>query len=193
MWNLFKRIVALARSLFVSLCVQVINRSPSSHLLVTALFPLCSLSVFSSFFLLFCSVGGLTLLVLCSCATLFFLLPLPSLAKCVYTESQRPINPVMLLGSIPHRVSQFSQQTVMDGFCSPYTFHMLTFSFLHTLHPLPLCFHTQWRPFLPGLKYEVIDSAYISLYTGKSYSAILIYCMKGFLSWTWNTVHDVCF
>jgi len=26
----------------------------------------------------------------------------------------------------------------------------------------------QWRPFLPGLKYDVIDSAYISLYTGKS-------------------------
>ncbi|XP_037539106.1 N-acetyl-beta-glucosaminyl-glycoprotein 4-beta-N-acetylgalactosaminyltransferase 1 [Nematolebias whitei] len=27
---------------------------------------------------------------------------------------------------------------------------------------------TQWRPFLPGLKYEVIDSAYISLYTDES-------------------------
>uniref|UniRef100_A0A8C1V8Z9 Hexosyltransferase n=1 Tax=Cyprinus carpio TaxID=7962 RepID=A0A8C1V8Z9_CYPCA len=26
----------------------------------------------------------------------------------------------------------------------------------------------QWRPFLPGLKYEVIDSAYISLYTDES-------------------------
>uniref|UniRef100_H3CYM8 Hexosyltransferase n=1 Tax=Tetraodon nigroviridis TaxID=99883 RepID=H3CYM8_TETNG len=27
---------------------------------------------------------------------------------------------------------------------------------------------TQWRPFLPGLKYEVIDSAYISLYADES-------------------------
>lgn len=38
---------------------------------------------------------------------------------------------------------------------------------------LTLCSHTQWRPFLPGLKYEVIDSAYISLYTGKSNSSNL--------------------
>ena len=28
---------------------------------------------------------------------------------------------------------------------------------------------SQWRPFLPGLKYEVIDSAHISLYTGKTH------------------------
>ena len=37
-------------------------------------------------------------------------------------------------------------------------------------HPLPLAlttlFNPQWRAFLPGLKFEVIGSAHISLYTG---------------------------
>jgi len=83
-------------------------------------------------------------------------------------------------------ISQLSLQTVMDGFCSPCTFHMLVFCFVFSLSPfpLPLCFHTQWRPFLPGLKYEVIDSAYISLYTGKSYSSliILLFASKAILS-----------
>ena len=38
-------------------------------------------------------------------------------------------------------------------------------------HPLPLALTTlsnpQWRAFLPGLKFEVIGSAHISLYTGR--------------------------
>lgn len=48
-------------------------------------------------------------------------------------------------------------------------FHTLAFLLSLSAFSLSLlfCFHTQWRPFLPGLKYEVIDSAYISLYTGK--------------------------
>lgn len=79
-------------------------------------------------------------------------------------------------------MSQFSLQTMMDDFCSPYSVHVLAFRFLFLISPftVTLCFHTQWRPFLPGLKYEVIDSAYISLYTGKSYSALLIHCVESF-------------
>lgn len=35
------------------------------------------------------------------------------------------------------------------------------------LIPHLLLFFSQWRVFLPSLKFEVIDSSYISLYTGK--------------------------
>lgn len=35
------------------------------------------------------------------------------------------------------------------------------------IHHLLLFFFSQWRVFLPSLKFEVIDSSYISLYTGK--------------------------
>lgn len=33
--------------------------------------------------------------------------------------------------------------------------------------PIFFFFFSQWRVFLPSLKFEVIDSSYISLYTGK--------------------------
>lgn len=53
----------------------------------------------------------------------------------------------------------------MDDFYSPVAVF---------LSSLPVCSYTQWRPFLPGLKYEVIDSAYISLYTGKTIQELLM-------------------
>lgn len=109
-----------------------------------------------------------------------------SLVKCVYTKEKKKQKGKKCTAASDRScygakinitvVSHFILQTLMDGFCSPYTFHMLAFHFLLSPNPSSLLFffHTQWRPFLPGLKYEVIDSAYISLYTGKSYFIMLI-------------------
>lgn len=83
---------------------------------------------------------------------------------CVYTKAQ------------PRAVAMITQILtaghVNDGQqkCSPYSFRMFKLSFLILISSF---FQTQWRPFLPGLKYEVIDSAYISMYTGKHQSCFI--------------------
>lgn len=89
---------------------------------------------------------------------------------CVYTKSPLQIDPVMLLRSITQCHSSGSKEwwTISARRILWTCWHLL---FSLSPFSLTVCSHTQWRPFLPGLKYEVIDSAYISLYTGKSNSS----------------------
>lgn len=111
---------------------------------------------------------NLTFHVLCSCTTLFF--PVPLLVKCVYTKPRHQINPAKLLRSIPQPVTVEHANSDGGFLLALYFPHLwrLVFDSHSTPFSVSLCSHTQWRPFLPGLKYEVIDSAYISLYTGKN-------------------------
>lgn len=121
---------------------------------------------------------SLTFLFVCSCTTLSFsfLFPLLSLSECVYTKtpaSHRSRDVSKINNTECHSLAckQWISAHLMLSACC-----RLVFSSHSVIFPLTLCFRTQWRPFLPGLKYEVIDSAYISLYAGKSCSTRPLHC-----------------
>lgn len=163
------------------LCFQVISRSSCLHLLITILLRLCScwnhlLSLgflfFSLFFFCSCLLISSSLPSHNLTSTLpppiFFSFPLP--VKCVYNK--------ILLSHQSSEVANINTAMRHSLLCLHwwrpwgYVFHSNS-----SLLPVTICFLTQWRPFLPGLKYEVIDSAYISLYTGNNIKALPILCI----------------
>lgn len=136
--------MSLSLSLFLSPCSSVFRSlldlpffTPTHQCLIhTRVFLLCSQPIFTVFFVLVCLfLYPLRHHISCSLPHLpYFPFRFHCLSpgKCVCTKSQHQIDPVMLRRSITQGVSRFTQQTVMDVFCSTYSFHMLVFFLLLT-------------------------------------------------------------